>query len=192
MCRWLASDPARAQSMVSLEPLDASQALPHAREAFERAAAAAPQDVDLQTALGVIAHLSGDFRAATQAFERALAARPDEYSLWNKLGATLANSNRSGDAKAAYFRALQLKPSYMRAWANLGISHGNLGQYTDAAGHYIKALTLNPHAEGVWGYLKTAVVLMGRMDLVGIVDAKDIGRLTAELGSADLSSMVHT
>jgi peroxin-5 len=185
-CRWLVADPARAQAMGSLEPPDASQALPHARAAFERAAAAAPEDVDLQTALGVIAHLSGDFRAATAAFERALATQPDEYSLWNKLGATLANSNRSGEAKSAYFRALQCKPGYMRAWTNLGISNGNLGQYRDAAQNYIKALTLNPRGEGVWGYLKTAVVLMGRMDLVGAVDAKDLGALANELGCAEL------
>lgn len=185
-CRWLAADPARAAAIETLEPPDRSQALPHAKSAFTRATAAAPQDADLQTALGVICHLSGDFAAAAAAFERALAVRPQEYSLWNKLGATLANSNRSAQAQGAYARALQCKPNYMRAWANLGISHGNLGQYGDAARFYLKALTLNPRGDGVWGYLKTAVVLMGQTGLVGAVDARDVPALAAALGVGTL------
>lgn len=189
MCRWLAADPARAAAIDTLEPPDRSQALPHAKAAFTRATAAAPQDADLQTALGVICHLSGDFVAAAAAFERALAVRPQEYSLWNKLGATLANSNRSAQAQGAYARALQCKPNYMRAWANLGISHGNLGQYGDAARYYLKALSLNPRGDGVWGYLKTAVVLMGRMELVAAVDARDVGALTTALGVGALEDV---
>ena len=188
-CRWLAADPARAQAIETLQPPDSSQALSHAQAAFQRAAAAAPQDADIATALGVICHLSGDFAAAAAAFERAAVQRPGDYSLWNKLGATLANSSKSAQAKGAYARALHVKPNYMRAWANMGISHGNLGEYADAARFYLRALTLNPNAQGVWSYLKTAVMLLGRTDLLQDVEKRQLQALATALGVADSAAM---
>lgn len=186
-CRWLAADESRAAAVDTLEPPERSQALAHAQAAFGRAAAAAPCDADVLTALGVICHLSGDFPAAAAAFERALVERPLEYSLWNKLGATLANSSKSEQAKAAYDRALRCKPNYMRAWANMGICHGNLGEYANAARFYVNALSLNPLASGVWEYLRTAVVLMGRMELLPDVDARSLDKLTRSLGIASIA-----
>lgn len=181
---WLAAHPTHRTAAADATPRDSSQMLTAARAAFERAATASPADSEVQTALGVIAHLAGDFPRAAAAFEAALRLRPEDYSLWNKLGATLANSNRSEDAKGAYVEALKRKPNYMRAWANLGISHANLGQYSDAANFYVKALQLNGGGASVWGYLKTALVLMGRMDLMADVEARSLSALQQALGVA--------
>ena len=187
-CRWLGNHPvhrAVAQMATPDNPnaREQTDALSNAQKVFELAAVASPWDADVQTALGVLHHLSGNFTNAAAAFESALKLRPSDYSLWNKLGATLANSSRSEEAKAAYQQALKWKPNYMRAWANMGISHGNLGEYQQAAYFYLKALLLNSKAYSVWGYLRTALVLMGRSDLLIFVDQQDLQRLQAEMPS---------
>jgi tetratricopeptide (TPR) repeat protein len=156
-----------------------------ARDAFGRAAAATPRDADVHTALGVIAHLAGDYAQAASAFEAALALRPEDYSLWNKLGATLANSGRSDAAKGAYAHALRHKPNYMRAWSNLGIAHSNLGEYAAAAQYFLKALRLNGGADAVWGYLQTALVMMGAGERLAQAHARDVEGLIAALGVAE-------
>jgi tetratricopeptide (TPR) repeat protein len=60
----------------------------------------------------------------------------------------------------------QLKPMYARGWLNLGISHANLGGYNEGARCYLQALNLNPNARHIWSYLRIALSVMERFDLV--------------------------
>ncbi|KAG2487453.1 hypothetical protein HYH03_014020 [Edaphochlamys debaryana] len=179
---WLGAQPAYAPlDAAAGPPPDSSQRLTHAIRIFESAAAQAPSDPELRVALGVLHHLARAYGPAVAAFEAALKLRPTDYSLWNKLGATLANHGRSAEALAAYQKALDLKPNYMRAWTNMGISYANLGDYDRSAAFYVAALGLNAGAEHVWGYLRTSLACGGRMELMGAVDAKDMGALQKAL-----------
>jgi len=148
---------------------------------FREAARQAPNDADVQTVLGVMAHLTRNYEDAVNAFQRAADLRPDDHSLWNKIGATQANGAESADAVGAYRRALTIKPNYVRAWSNMGISYANQGQYAESMPYYIRALSMNPNPESpTWGYVRISLGCTGRLDLLEHVDRHDIGALRRE------------
>lgn len=84
----------------------------------------------------------------------------------------------------AYHQALETRPNYVRAWINVGMSFVNQGKYDEACQYYLRGLNLNPEAIHVWNYLRTALSLMDRMDLVAKCDAHDLESFKAEFDFA--------
>ncbi|XP_038600152.1 PEX5-related protein isoform X10 [Tachyglossus aculeatus] len=152
-------------------------------------------DPDLQTGLGVLFHLSGEFNRAIDAFNAALTVRPEDYSLWNRLGATLANGDRSEEAVEAYTRALEIQPGFIRSRYNLGISCINLGAYREAVSNFLTALSLQrksrnqqqvPHpaiSGNIWAALRIALSMMDQPELS---QAANLGDLDVLLKAFDL------
>ncbi|KAL1777563.1 PEX5-related protein isoform X1 [Sigmodon hispidus] len=173
-------------------------------------------DPDLQTGLGVLFHLSGEFNRAIDAFNAALTVRPEgrggsttmmclginnsglcpkDYSLWNRLGATLANGDRSEEAVEAYTRALEIQPGFIRSRYNLGISCINLGAYREAVSNFLTALSLQrksrnqqqvPHP-AISGNIWAALrIALSLMDQPELFQAANLGDLDVLLRAFNL------
>ena len=83
-------------------------ALASAREAFETAAALAPDKASLRITLGNLALRQGDDAAAERAFRTALARAPGSVAAHTNLGAALKRQGRLEEAVACYRAALAL------------------------------------------------------------------------------------
>ncbi|KAI9201805.1 uncharacterized protein BJ171DRAFT_516585 [Polychytrium aggregatum] len=141
---WLSNQP--EYQSVHQRFKDSTAPTPVARltEMFIEAARCRPFDLDpnVQVALGVLFHISGEWQKATECFEAALSKRPRDYLLWNKLGATLANAGDTTRALEAYTTALEINPCCIRTRYNIGISCMQLEYYKEAAGHFLAALSI--------------------------------------------------
>ncbi|XP_041648207.1 PEX5-related protein isoform X1 [Cheilinus undulatus] len=145
-------------------------------------------DPDLQTGLGVLYNLSGEFNKAVEAFNTALSVRPEDYLLWNRLGATLANGDRSEEAVEAYTRALELQPGFIRSRYNLGISCINLGAHREAASNFLTALSLQRKSRSrqqnhqvmsgnIWAALRISLSMMDQPELFQAANIGDLDLL---------------
>ena len=182
------------------------------KEAFIKAALMCPSgpmiDPDVQSGLGVLLNLTGEYDKAVQCFESALSVRPEDALLWNRLGATLANGNRSSEAVAAYMQALQLSPGFIRSRFNLGISCINLNSYNEAAEHFLYVLNLQNNGRGldsmpsssrnqvmsnnVWTSMRMVLSLMNRQDLYDAVESRDLNRLNREFNMTEFTGGSRT
>ncbi|XP_022609797.1 PEX5-related protein [Seriola dumerili] len=164
--------------------------LPEAKELFLEAVQHNSDiiDPDLQTGLGVLYNLSGEFNKAVEAFNTALSVRPEDYLLWNRLGATLANGDRSEEAVEAYTRALELQPGFIRSRYNLGISCINLGAHREAASNFLTALSLQRKSRSrqqshevmsgnIWAALRIALSMMDQPELFQAANIGDLDLL---------------
>ncbi|XP_071344018.1 PEX5-related protein isoform X1 [Trachinotus anak] len=167
-----------------------SSLLPEAKELFLEAVQHNSDsiDPDLQTGLGVLYNLSGEFNKAVESFNTALSVRPEDYLLWNRLGATLANGDRSEEAVEAYTRALELQPGFIRSRYNLGISCINLGAHREAASNFLTALSLQRKSRSrqqshqvmsgnIWAALRIALSMMDQPELFQAANIGDLDLL---------------
>lgn len=176
------------------------QKIQQIKDAFIRAARMKPSnpDPDVQSGLGVLFNLSGEYDKAVDCFNSALFVRPMDALLWNRLGATLANGNRSEEAIQAYRKALEISPGFIRCRFNLGISCVNLGVYNEAVEHFLAVLNFQNAGRGaagetsrtamsnnVWSSLRLVLSLANRQDLYPAVESKDLTKLNHEFKMDD-------
>lgn len=130
-------------------------------------------DIEVHTALGIIACLLDEPHVGAQHFGDAVRKSPQDFMLWNRLGATLANSDRSSESVEAYRRALSLSPGYIRARYNLGIACLNLHAYREGIEHFLTCLKQQDSA-AVWQTLRLALSLARHYDQLVHIDTRSL------------------
>ncbi|CAH1774268.1 unnamed protein product [Owenia fusiformis] len=203
---WLANNPVYAHivpggATAAQEPIVSSFVTSsvhnEVQDLYIKAARMSPEgtiDPDVQSGLGVLFNLSGEYDKAVDCFNAALQVRPNDPLLWNKLGATLANGNRSEEAVDAYHRALEVAPGYIRTRYNLGIACINLGAHSQAVEHFLSALNMQRESKGplgetsvmsdnVWSTMRMAISVLGRADLYKACDNRDLDAINREFNT---------
>ncbi len=90
-----------------------------ARDAWRKAALAAPEDADILNALGLAETSQGQYSNAVAALRRAVAADPQRAQLLNNLGYALLLDGQSVEAKRVLQEALTRSPDHRLARVNL-------------------------------------------------------------------------
>lgn len=90
-----------------------------ARDAWRKAALAAPEDADTLNALGLAEASQGQFGRAVAALRRAVALAPERVPLLNNLGYALLLDGNNVEAKSVLRAALARSPDHLLAQANL-------------------------------------------------------------------------
>jgi len=102
-----------------------------ARDSFEKALRADPENVDAHTYLGVLADRAGDLKAAEKHFAAAAAFAPFNASARNNYGAVLIRAGRTQLAAAQFEASLKLDRDQPNALVNLAQIRFNAGTPED-------------------------------------------------------------
>lgn len=137
----------------------------------------------LHTLAGVAAAAAGDLHAALACFSAAAQCVPDDAVSWNRVGACHALLGDHSAAQAAYARALRRAPQYPRARLNAGLSYRAAGAWQEALRCWVHVLAQVPgRLPHVWTYVRQALALIERGDLLEAAQACDVPAVAAGLG----------
>ena len=161
------------------------------REAFLKAVDRATEvEAGLQSGLGVLCCLVGEYDKAADCFQTALHASPRDALLWNRLGACRANGGRPADALAAYRGALQVSPGYVRCRYNLAVACVSLDAHQEALEHLVQVLELQSRqgqtesfSESVWTTLRVCARSLPKLrPLLPHIEEKNLEKIKEEMG----------
>lgn len=112
---------------------EGEQRTAQALDAYRRAAAAAPDDADVQNTLGLALAQQSRFTEAVTALRRAVALAPARAPLLNNLGYALLLDGRAEEARAMFRLTLAVDPAHEMAGRNLAHVDQVLGATLAAA-----------------------------------------------------------
>ncbi|HEY6050451.1 MAG TPA: protein kinase, partial [Thermoanaerobaculia bacterium] len=112
-----------------------------AEEAFRRALAARPSNVEALIGLGRAREKAGDWAAAEQSYRKAIEQQPFLYTPYNELGGLYFERGHYAEAADVYRRLTRITPDSYSAFNNLGGSLSMTCDFDHAADAYRRALT---------------------------------------------------
>jgi tetratricopeptide (TPR) repeat protein len=115
-----------------------------ARQAYEKASALAPEDVDLLNSLGYAAAQSGDLEAGVAALKRYRSLRPKEANPLDSLGDINLVAGKLSEAESYYLEAQKADPAFLNDGdlikaAMARLLTGEVGQADKIADQYFDA-----------------------------------------------------
>jgi tetratricopeptide (TPR) repeat protein len=105
----------------------------------------APNDADLQEAVGRAYFAQGDLHNAEEHFHRAMQVDPSLAAAQNNLGAALLKQNMPREAIPSLQGALDLNPGSSEAYHNLGVAYLMTSQPENAAALFMHAIKWDPN-----------------------------------------------
>ena len=128
----------------------AQEYLKQGRDLYDKAGAAASDDVEILREYGAVLTKSGDYDLAAEALRRATGLAPDDAGLWRELGRALALMGHgwAREAVQALRKSIEIDPGGAEAagaYAGLGRVYRQEGLYDLARESFEKALGLDPN-----------------------------------------------
>lgn len=136
-------------------------------EVLERGRAAAPEDGEIATDLGLAYLETGDLAAAETELRRALEHDDLAVAAHAALGRVLEQGGREDEAVAAYGAALRLLPSYGEVALALADLERRRGNHEAAIGVQIELLSLDPYHVEILCQLGVVLLEAGRASDAG-------------------------
>ncbi len=133
-----------------------------AETAYRRVLAALPDHADALHLLGLVAHNSGDHRAAVKRIGKAIKRNPSAPDYHNNLGEAHRALGAGDRAIACYRRAIGLNADFALAHNNLGIVLIDAGRVEEAAAAFERAIAAEPKLAWAHNNLGNALTYQGR------------------------------
>jgi Flp pilus assembly protein TadD len=127
-----------------------------------KAAAAAPEAVDIQCDLGLAYKAEGQFEEAAACLGQVTKLVPQSAEAHSNLGSVFHAWGKPAEALACYEQAVAIKPSDAQIVANLGNALLTLGRYDDAVAAYRRGVACDPHEVKVRANLGVALKEQGQ------------------------------
>src|SRR5262249_34937545 len=123
----------------------ASEAMPKARAAAEKALALDDSLAEPHAVLGGVYAISFEWARAEREFRRALELNPNEANAHHWYAYLLSDTGRSDDAIAEAKRAVALEPLNLKYNDSLGVIYRDARQYNEAIASFKKNLEMDPN-----------------------------------------------
>jgi arylsulfatase A-like enzyme len=127
-----------------------------ARQAFESALRADPDNLVALSDLGLLAMRAGDPAGAERFFREGLRRDASAEILANNLGLALGMRGRNAEAEEAFRRALELRPDFTMARFNLGVVLHRQNKSTEALKEFDRVSSEEPDFPGLRGFMDEA------------------------------------
>lgn len=135
-----------------------------ARELFERANEALPNQPDILESLLSLDRREGRIAESVERIEKAAAAKPDSAQLTHLEGMVLVLTGRGAEAEAAFRRAIELDPNDLTPYQSLAQYLAYTGRREEVLATYEKAVETRPDSAGLLLVLGSLYEAYGDLD----------------------------
>lgn len=133
-------------------------------DAYKKAIALSPKDVEAHFNAGNALKRLGRLDDAEVSYKKAISLKPDYADAHNNLGNTYQALERLSEAEACYRNLISLKPDSIEAHNNLGNTLRSLGRLEEAETNYEQAISLQPDYVDAYNNLGVTLQDLGRLN----------------------------
>jgi TolB-like protein/Flp pilus assembly protein TadD len=130
--------------LLGYERVRSTELFEKAERACHRALTLDSNAGDVNTALGNLYRISGQYHKAERNFKRAIALNANAVDAYDGLAMTYQRQNRLDEAERAYLRAIEIQPRFWRGHLAMGIFLFSSGRSEEAIEYFRRVTDLTP------------------------------------------------